>query len=91
MSEKNKQITNTIIQTLDFPQDLFLGLPNISLCGNAEIYISNHRGILSYDEESTNILVKNNQIQIKGKGLSILSYTQDELTIRGYIRSLEFI
>lgn len=91
MGEKNKEIANKIIQGLDFPQDLFLGYPNISLCGNREVYISNHRGILSYDEEIINLLVKDHQIQIRGRSLSIFSYTKDELTIRGYIRSLEFL
>ena len=91
MSKNKKQTTNKIIQGLDLPQDLFLGLPNISLNGNTEVYISNHRGLLSYDEEMTNVLVKDHQIQIKGRGLSIFAYTKVDITIRGYIRSLEFL
>ena len=82
---------NKMIQNLDLPQDLFLGYPNISLNGNTEVYISNHRGLLSYDEDNINVLTKENQLQIKGRGLSIFAYTKDELTIRGYIRSLEFL
>jgi len=91
MNEHSKLTTNKIITTLDLPQDLFLGLPNISLCGNREIYISNHRGILSYGQEEMVILVKDYQIQIKGKALCIISYTKEELTIQGYIHSMEFI
>lgn len=91
MNEHSKQTTNKIISTLDLPKDLFLGLSNISLCGNREIYISNHRGILSYGQEEMVILIKDYQIQIKGKALCIVSYTKEELTIQGYIRSLEFI
>ena len=91
MNEHSKLTTNKIITTLDLPLDLFLGLPNISLCGNREIYISNHRGILSYGQEEMVILVKDYQIQIKGKALCIISYTKEELTIQGYIRSMEFI
>lgn len=91
MNEDRKRTTNKLIHTLDLPEDLFLGLPNISLCGNTEVYISNHHGILSYDDETANILVKDFQVQIKGKDLHIFSYTKDDLTIRGYIRSLEFI
>ncbi|MBQ6843383.1 MAG: YabP/YqfC family sporulation protein [Agathobacter sp.] len=91
MNENSKQTTQKIIHTLDLPQDLFLGLPNISLCGNTEVYISNHQGILSYEEECANILVKDYQIQIKGRGLHIFSYSKDEVTIRGYIHSLEFL
>ncbi|MBQ2902186.1 MAG: sporulation protein [Agathobacter sp.] len=91
MSEHSKQTTNKIVKALDLPQDLFLGLANLSLCGNRELYISNHRGILSYGQEEMIILVKDYQIQIKGKSLCIVSYSKEELTIHGYIRSLEFL
>lgn len=90
MNEHNKQNTNKIIKALDLPQDLFLGLPNISMSGNREVYISNHRGILSYGQEEMVILIKDYQIMIKGKGLSIISYTKEDLTIQGFIRSMEF-
>ena len=91
MNEHSKQTTNKIITTLDLPKDLFLGLCNISLCGNREIYISNHRGILSYEQEEIIVLVKEYQIQIKGRNLYIVLYSKEELTIQGYIQSLEFI
>ena len=91
MNEHSKRTANKVISTLDLPKDLFLGESNISLCGNREIYISNHRGILSYGQESIIILAKEYQIQIKGKALIISSYTKEELTIQGYIQSMEFI
>lgn len=91
MNERQKNAANKLITTLDLPRDLFLGLSNISLCGNREIYISNHKGILSYGQEEMVILIKDYQIQIKGKSLGIVSYTKEELTIQGYIRSMEFV
>lgn len=91
MNEHSKRTTNKIITTLDLPEDLFLGMSNISLCGNKEIYISNHRGILAYGQEEIVILLKDYQLQIKGKNLTIFSYSKEELTIQGYIRSLEFV
>ena len=90
MSEHIKQTTNKIVSTLDLPKDLFLGLSNISLCGNREVYISNHRGILSYGQEEMIILIKDYQLHIKGKDLSIISYSREELVIQGYIRTMEF-
>lgn len=91
MKERRKQTTQKIIDTLDLPQDLFFGYSNIALTGNRELYISNHRGILSYGQEEIMLLTKEHQIHIKGKMLNISSYTQDDLTIQGYIHSLEFI
>lgn len=91
MNEQSKLNTNKIVSTLDLPKDLFLGMCNISFIGNREVFISNHRGILSYRQEEIVILAKEQQIQIKGKALYISSYTKEELTIQGYIQSLEFV
>lgn len=91
MDEHIKLTTNKIISTLDLPKDLFLGMCNLAFSGNREVYISNHRGILSYGQEEIIILAKEQQIQIKGKALYISSYTKEELTIQGYIRSMEFV
>lgn len=91
MSEHSNETAKKIIKTLDLPQDLFLGIPNISFIGNKEVFISNHRGILSYGQEEMVILAKDYQIRIKGKNLNIISYSKEDLTIQGYISLLEFI
>lgn len=90
MSERSKHTTNKIIESLDLPQDIFLGLPVLSMMGNRELYLSNHRGILSYGQEEMVLLAKDFQIQVKGKGLTIVSYTKEDMTIQGYISSVVF-
>ena len=90
MSEHSKHTTNKIIESLDLPQDIFLGLPVLSMMGNRELYLSNHRGILSYGQEEMVLLAKDFQIQVKGKGLTIVSYTKEDMTIQGYISSVVF-
>ena len=91
MNEHSKNTAKKLVETLDLPQDIFLGLPNLSLCGNKEIYISNHKGILLYSQEKMIILAMEYQIQVTGKELNIVSYTREDLTIQGYISSLEFL
>ena len=85
-----EQRTRKVVEALDLPQDLFLGLPNLSLTGDRELYIMNHRGILNYEEEAVTILAKNMQIQVSGKNLVIAAYSKDEIIIKGYIHSVEF-
>ena len=91
MSEHSKHTTNKLIESLDLPKDIFLGLPVLSMMGNRELYLSNHRGILSYGQEEMTLLVKDFQIQVKGKELTIVSYTKEDLTIQGYISSVDFL
>ena len=90
MNERSKQTTNKLIESLELPQDLFLGLPCLSMTGNRELYISNHRGILTYEQDIVIILAKSLQIHVKGKGLMIENFSKDELSIKGYIHSVEF-
>ena len=42
-------------------------------------------------QEEMIVLAKEYQICIHGKGLNIVVYTKDDLTIQGYISALEFI
>ena len=88
MSKQRKNI-ETIIESLELPQDLFEGMPNIFLTGNRKLYISNHRGILSYERDEIIILAKSVQVKVQGEELVIESYSKDELVIRGYISFLE--
>lgn len=91
MNENRKKTTNKLISTFDLPEDLFLGLSNISLLGNREVYISNHRGILSYGTDEMIIILKDYQFIIKGHGLNIVNYSKDDLVIQGHICSMEFV
>ena len=82
---KRRENTSTIIESLELPQDLFEGMPNRFLISNRKLYISNHRGILSYDKDEIIILTKTVQVKVQGEELMIESYSKDELVIRGYI------
>lgn len=91
MNNQNNLSASKFIEITNLPADLFLGLTNISLLGNETLYLSNHKGILSFSEEEIVILSKKYQVQVKGKQLNIFSYSKDELVIKGNISSIGFI
>ena len=90
MGKRMEQATENIIESLDLPQDLFLGYPCISFNGNREVYVSNHRGLLIYETEMIVILTKPFQLKIFGRNLLIKAYSKEEILIKGYIFSVEF-
>ena len=81
---------NNIIESMDLPKDLFLGMPDIAMIGNRELNIMNHRGIMRYEDDEVIILSKNIQIIVKGTNLYIAAYSKDEIKLKGYINSMEF-
>lgn len=74
----------------NMPEDVVLGAAVLSVLGNCEVCIENYRGILEYTECLIRIQTKTHQIRLRGKGLQIEYYTNDEMKITGVIHSIEF-
>lgn len=72
------------------PKDTILGYSIISMVGNDELVIENHRGILEYNDQLIRIHTKKGQIKINGKTLHISHYTSEEMKVKGYISGIEF-
>lgn len=91
MNRRKHVNRETIINSLELPKDLFLGVPVFTMNGNGELLIENHRGILVYGQEQMVIRSKNFPIKISGKDLRIDSYTADAMTICGKIEGISLI
>ncbi|MFR6332822.1 MAG: YabP/YqfC family sporulation protein [Eisenbergiella sp.] len=47
--------------------------------GSSELYIENYRRILEYREKSIRILTRSGRLEVCGQGLTVTSYTMDEM------------
>lgn len=90
MKHRKTKTAANFIDALELPKDVMLGLPNIEIDGNRELFISNHRGILNYDRQNIEILAKDIHIEVKGKELYIESYSAEEIAITGYLEEIRF-
>lgn len=88
---KNAYETNTVIDTLELPKDIFWGLPLLSMEGNRSLCITNHRGIVRYSREKIVIATRNGNIEIAGRELLIPKFTKDIIEIRGYLEGVTFL
>ena len=88
--KKRRTVTReSIVQSLELPQDLYLGHPLFTMDGNGSLYIENHKGIIEYSDESMVIRAKGFLIRIHGKELWIQRYDSDALLICGRIEKIE--
>lgn len=88
---KNAYETNTVIDTLELPKDIFCGLPLLSMEGNRSLCITNHCGIVRYSREKIVIATRNGNIEIAGRELLIPKFTKDIIEIRGYLEGVTFL
>jgi sporulation protein YqfC len=90
MGDKTKEIKESISELLELPKDIILDLPRITMIGNLQIYIENHKGILEYSKQRIRVHTKNGTLRIIGKNLQIRSIVTEEMIITGVIEQIEF-
>ena len=79
-----------IFEAMELPKDIVLGIPYITMYGNLELIIENHKGIRCFNDELVEILAKSNIISIKGRSMSISEYSKDCIVVEGYIEHISF-
>ena len=80
-----------MVESLKLPKDSVLGASIITVTGNADILIENYKGSLQYSDELILLQGKNCKIELKGKRLNIVYYTNEDMKISGVIESICFI
>lgn len=90
MEEKTRRrgFTEKLAQVFDLPADAVAGLPLIELCGDKQLRVENHRGILAYDPREIHIGGGKVAIRVKGLELELKVMNAGELLITGQIFSV---
>ena len=89
--EKNKDIiSRAMADLLEIPKDLVLDVPKITLIGQSELFLENHRGIIEYSSQRMRINLSRGFLEILGNQLEIKALLPDEIKIEGDINSCRF-
>lgn len=74
----------------EIPTDVMFDLPKITLLGNVQLYIENHRGIIEYRPEAIRISVNTGEVEVIGKELVIRAITSEEIHLDGLIQAVNY-
>lgn len=88
-----KNILNTaeaLAEAFELPADALLGAARVTVTARKNVVIENHRGILSYGEESIVIRLQRGKLAINGSALHLVAMTADRVFITGRIQSMEW-
>lgn len=75
---------------LDLPQDLLQEMPRITLIGNKELYIENHRGVLHFSSGQLKLALAKGSLEITGENLVIRNILGQELAVEGIIGEIRY-
>ncbi|HKM17717.1 MAG: sporulation protein YqfC [Firmicutes bacterium] len=84
------KVAKKLVKIMDLPADAILDLPRITMVGNTEVSIENHKGIEKYTSTETVIRFQSGQMRVYGRRLAIRFIDRDGLKLEGIIANIEF-
>lgn len=89
MKNKMDNIKYNISEALELPKDVVMDLPKITLIGNIQLNISNHKGIIEYTQETLRINSSIGIVKVSGKEMELKTILSEEIIVKGNIEKIE--
>jgi sporulation protein YqfC len=80
----------TIAEKLDLPRDVVLNLPKITIVGESEITVENHKGVILFEENEIKVNSSVGLITITGRGFEIIFMGGSTLTLSGKFKNVSY-
>jgi sporulation protein YqfC len=88
---QRQRLQKKLASLLEIPDDIVLDLPRITLLGNMQMLVENHKGIIEYTNKYVRIRLKRGELVIAGVGLLLGNLQAEELIVEGEITELRFV
>jgi sporulation protein YqfC len=90
VEDKFNKTKQNIADRLDLPRDIILNMPKITVTGDNEIIIENHKGVVLFGENQVKINSGVGLISIFGSRFEILFMGGSTITIGGKFKSIAY-
>jgi sporulation protein YqfC len=78
-----KRISELFADAMNMPKDVIMDLPRVSICGDKEVYIENHKGLLEYTDNDIRVKMRDGIMHICGDTLRIILLEKDRMVVNG--------
>mgnify|MGYP001432942362 FL=1 len=87
----NKGLKQWTAKILDLPQDVVFDLPRLTMIGNRQLYVENHRGVLHFSNDRLQLGLTKGRLEVTGTELVIRAIMPDELFVEGIISDIRYV
>ncbi|UVI32137.1 sporulation protein YqfC [Paenibacillus spongiae] len=89
MGRINRRLRKMAADLFDLPQDVVFDLPRLTMIGDRQLYIENHRGVLHFSSDKLRLALTKGELEITGEGLIIRTIWTEEVFVEGQIKHIE--
>lgn len=90
MEDKFRGTKKFLTDKLELPREIVLDLPKITVYGNNEITIENHRGIILFEKENVKLNSTIGIIRLQGENFEILYMGGSTLVLSGRFNGIAY-
>ena len=80
-----------VVESLRLPKDSLIGASIVTITGNMDVFVENYKGIIEYTSQVILLQGKTCKIEICGKRLNIVYYTNEDMKISGCIEAVRYM
>ena len=88
--KKREPFSKKIVGRFEIPEDIVFDVPRTTILDNTELRIENYKTVLENEDTKIHLACKERFIRIFGENLAITIITDDEISVKGTISSIEF-
>ncbi len=75
---------------LEIPQDIVMDLPRITMLGNRQLLIENHKGIIEYTPSLIRIKLNQGELIVTGADLTLGNLQVEQILVEGTVEELKY-
>ena len=89
--KKIEDVKTRVSEALELPKEITLDLPKISMVGNIQMLVENHKGIIEYSPNSIRVNSSIGVIRIDGEDMNLRNIGSDDIIIIGTVKKIEYL
>ncbi len=86
-----EEVKTTVSEMFELPKEIMLNLPKLSLIGNNQMLVENHKGIIEYTPQRIRLNSTIGVIRVQGKDMNLKNIAADDIMVTGSIKAIEFL
>ncbi|HWR42670.1 sporulation protein YqfC [Sporomusa sp.] len=75
---------------LEIPQDIVLDMPRITMLGNKQLLVENHKGIIEYTPSLVRIKLNQGELFIYGEDLILGNLQAEQILVEGVVQEVKY-
>ncbi len=89
MREPKNKLQRAVAGYLEIPREIALDLPKLTVVGDVQALLENHRGLIEYAADKIRVSTRLGEIELRGVDLVLKNIFPDEIMVEGKISSID--